>query len=156
MASSESAAGKYLTFALADEEYGLPVLRVREIIRVMDITALPQMPVHVKGVINLRGTVVPVIDLRLKFGLDARERTDRTCIIVVQAKAASGRVLLGIVVDHVADVLSITADEIEPMPDFGERIDTRYILGIAKIKGTVKMLLDLDRALSVDGDYLAA
>lgn len=143
-------AGKYLTFALADEEYGLPVLKVREIIKLMDITAVPRVPAHIKGVINLRGKVVPVIDLRLKFGLLAQEATDRTCIIVVEAATNGRGVMLGIVVDHVSEVLNIAAEEIEQAPDFGERLDTRYMLGIAKIKGRVKMLLDLDKSLTVD------
>jgi purine-binding chemotaxis protein CheW len=151
-----AAAGKYLTFALADEEYGLPVLKVREIIKVMDITAVPRVPAHVKGVINLRGKVVPVIDLRLKFGLPVGEHTDRTCIIVVEAVASGRRVMLGAVVDHVLDVLNIAAEEIEPPPDFGEQLDTRYMLGIAKIKGTVKMLLDLDRSLTGDVAFAEA
>ena len=145
-----AAAGKYLTFALADEEYGLPVLKVREIIKLMDITAVPRVPAHVKGVINLRGKVVPVIDLRLKFGLAVQEATDRTCIIVVEAVTAGRRVMLGIVVDHVSEVLNIATEEIEAPPDFGEQLDTRYMLGIAKIKGKVKMLLDLDKSLTVE------
>ena len=151
-----AAAGKYLTFALADEEYGLPVLKVREIIKLMEITTVPRVPPHVKGVINLRGKVVPVIDLRLKFALPVQASTDRTCIIVVEAVTGGRSVMLGIVVDHVSEVLNIAAEEIEAPPDFGEQLDTRYMLGIAKIKGKVKMLLDLDKSLTVDVAFAEA
>jgi purine-binding chemotaxis protein CheW len=146
----KAAAGKYLTFALAQEEYGLPVLKVREIIKMMDITGVPQVPGHVKGVINLRGKVIPIIDLRLKFGLPAADYTERTCIIVVEVQLETRRVMLGVIVDWVSEVLNIATEEIEPTPDFGERLDTAYMQGVAKIKGTVKILLDLDRILSAD------
>ena len=149
-------AGKYLTFALADEEYGLPVLRVREIIKMMDITEVPQMPPHIKGVLNLRGKVIPVIDLRVKFALTQRDLTSRTCIIVVEVALASGRVLMGIIVDHVSEVLNIEAGEIEQTPAFGDRVCTDYIKGMAKVKGTVKILLDLDRVLGTDDAALRA
>ena len=149
-------AGKYLTFALADEEYGLPVLRVREIIQMMDITEVPQMPPHIKGVLNLRGKVVPVIDLRVKFALTQRDLTSRTCIIVVEVALASGSVLMGIIVDHVSEVLNIEAGEIEQTPEFGDRVCTDYIKGMAKVKGTVKILLDLDRVLGTDDAALRA
>jgi purine-binding chemotaxis protein CheW len=145
-----AAAGKYLTFSLAREEYGLPVLKVREIIKIMDITAVPQVPAHVKGVINLRGKVIPIIDLRLKFGLPTTEYTERTCIIVVEAELDARRVMLGVIVDSVSEVLNISVDEIEQTPDFGERLDTTYMKGVAKIKDKVKILLDLDRILAVD------
>ena len=144
-------AGKYLTFALGGEEYGLPVLKVREIIKMMDITSVPQVPAHVKGVINLRGKVIPVVDLRLKFGLAAHDYTERTCIIVVEVAMAASHVMMGIVVDAVSDVLTIGAQDIEQTPEFGERVDTHYLSGVAKVKGTVKVLLDLDRVLGTDG-----
>jgi purine-binding chemotaxis protein CheW len=144
-------AGKYLTFALSKEEYGLPVLKVREIIKMMDITAVPQVPGHVRGVINLRGKVIPVVDLRLKFGFPPQDYTERTCIIVVEVALASGPVMMGIIVDHVSEVLSITAEEIEQTPEFGERVETGYMKGIAKVKGKVKILLDLDRVLGAEG-----
>jgi len=147
---NKSAAGKYLTFALAQEEYGVPVLKVREIIKMMDITGVPQVPPHVKGVINLRGKVIPIVDLRLKFGLPTQDYTERTCIIVVEVEMQARRVMLGMIVDYVSEVLNIATDEIEPMPDFGERVDTDYMRGVAKIKGTVKLLLDLDKVLSAD------
>ncbi len=147
-AQSDARAGKYLTFQLANEEFGIRVLKVREIMGLQEITAVPQTPVHVKGVINLRGKVVPVIDLRLKFGVAAAEYTQRTCIIVTQVEAESGAVLMGIVVDGVSEVLNLTGAEIEDTPDFGEEVAGRYLLGMAKVKGKVKILLDIDRVLS--------
>jgi purine-binding chemotaxis protein CheW len=143
-------AGKYLTFALDKEEYGLPVLKVREIIKIMDITAVPQVPACVKGVINLRGKVIPVVDLRVRFGLAAQAYTDRTSIIVVEVALTSSRVMMGIIVDEVSEVLSISAEEIEDTPQFGEQVNTDYMRGVAKVKGTVKILLDLDRILGSD------
>lgn len=138
-------AGKYLTFALAGEEYGLPVLKVREIIKILAITAVPQAPDHVKGVINLRGKVIAVVDLRQKFGFPSQEHDERTCIIVVEVVLQTSKVMMGVVVDAVSEVLTIAADEIEATPDFGEHVDTEFIKGVAKIKGRVKFLLDLDR-----------
>jgi purine-binding chemotaxis protein CheW len=149
-------AGKYLTFALADEEYGLPVLKVREIIKMMDITEVPQVPAHVKGVLNLRGKVIPVIDLRLKFGFAPGEVTARTCIIVVEVALATGPVMMGIIVDHVSEVLNLVTEEIEETPEFGERVRTDYMKGVAKVKGTVKILLDLDRVLGAEDGVLNA
>jgi purine-binding chemotaxis protein CheW len=146
---------KYLTFCLGDEEYGLPVLTVREIIKVMSITPVPGVPGHVKGVINLRGKVIPVVDLRLKFGLPSHDYTERTCIIVIEVAAEQGRTLMGIAVDSVSEVLNITAEEIEPTPEFGERTDTTYMRGVAKVKGSVKILLDLDQILGVDAAVAA-
>ena len=147
-AQTDARAGKYLTFHLANEEFGIRVLKVREIMGLLEITAVPQTPAHIKGVINLRGKVVPVIDLRLKFGLDAAEYTQRTCIIVTQVQGESGLVLMGIVVDGVSEVLNLTAQEIEDTPDFGEEITGQYLLGMAKVKDKVKILLDIDRVLS--------
>jgi purine-binding chemotaxis protein CheW len=138
-------AGKYLTFALAGEEYGLPVLKVREIIKILNITAVPQAPHHVKGVINLRGKVIPVVDLRLKFGFASQEYDERTCIIVIEVALSSSKVMMGVVVDAVSEVLTITAGEIEATPEFGEHVNTEFMMGVAKIKGHVKFLLDLDR-----------
>jgi purine-binding chemotaxis protein CheW len=139
--------GKYLTFALGDEEYGVPVLKVREIIKMMDITVVPQVPHHVKGVINLRGKVIPVVDLRLKFSFDSQAYTERTCIIVVEVALAHSKVMMGMVVDSVSEVLNISPDELEETPEFGERVTTDYIQGMAKVKGKVKILLDLDKVL---------
>ncbi|MDR3698566.1 MAG: chemotaxis protein CheW [Candidatus Sulfopaludibacter sp.] len=147
-AQTDVRAGKYLTFHLANEEFGIRVLKVREIMGLQEITAVPQTPCHIKGVINLRGKVVPVIDLRLKFGLPAAEYTQRTCIIVTQVQGESSAVLMGIIVDGVSEVLNLTAPEIEDTPDFGEDIAGRYLLGMAKVKGKVKILLDIDKVVS--------
>ncbi len=135
--------GKYLTFKLADEEYGVEVLKVREIMGLIDVTAVPQMPPYMKGVINLRGKVIPVVDLRLKFGLQEIEHTEQTCIIVVDV----GREI-GIIVDNVCEVLDITRDCIEPPPAMGSAVDTSFILGMGKIGDTVKILLEIDKVLS--------
>jgi purine-binding chemotaxis protein CheW len=140
--------GKYLTFALAHEEYGIGILKVKEIIGMMSITTIPQTPEFVKGVINLRGKVIPVVDLRLKFGMEEIEYAERTCIIVVEIAGASGAVLMGIVVDSVSEVLNIRGDDIEDAPTFGACLNTKYISGMAKIEGSVKILLDIDRVLS--------
>ena len=145
------AAGKYLTFALGNEEYGLPVLKVREIIKVMDITQVPQVPDHVRGVINLRGKVIPVVDLRLKFGFPSQDYTERTCIIVVEVMLQTGKAMMGIVVDSVSEVLTFSGAEIDDTPEFGGQVNTDYMMGLAKVKGTVKILLDLDRVLGADG-----
>lgn len=140
--------GKYLIFQLDQEEFGIKVLKVREIMGIQEITAVPQTPTYVKGVINLRGKVIPVVDLRLKFGLAELEYTRRTCIIVVQAARESGSILMGIVVDGVAEVLNLVASDVEDTPEFGNGTDMSYLLGMAKIKGKVKILLDIDRVLA--------
>jgi purine-binding chemotaxis protein CheW len=142
--------GKYLTFALGPEEYGLEILKVREIIGYMDITAVPQTPQHVKGVINLRGQVIPVIDLRTKFGMETAEITEQSCIIVVEIGQGSRSFSTGIVVDHVQEVLDIDGQDIEEAPQFGSSVDTDFILGMGKIGDTVKILLDIDRVLGND------
>jgi purine-binding chemotaxis protein CheW len=145
--------GKYLTFALGPEEYGLEILKVREIFGYMEITAVPQTPDHVKGVINLRGQVIPVIDLRSKFGMDTAEITEETCIIVVEISQDKRKFNTGIVVDHVQEVLDIKGDDIEAAPQFGSSVDTSFILGMGKIDETVKILLDIDKVL--EGDKLS-
>ncbi|HVO66760.1 MAG TPA: chemotaxis protein CheW [Syntrophales bacterium] len=143
--------GKYLTFGLGSEEYGLEILKVKEIIGIMNITYVPKTPKYVKGVINLRGKVIPVIDLRLKFGMDVMEYNDRTCIIVVDIAGQDGKkTIMGIVVDSVSEVLNIKGEEIEDTPTFGVKLDTDYILGMAKVKGGVKILLDIDKVLTTD------
>jgi len=143
-------AGKYLTFALGKEQYGLEILKVREIIGYMDITAVPQTPSHVKGVINLRGQVIPVIDLRAKFGMDRAEVTEQTCIIVCEIQGASRSFSTGIIVDNVEEVLDIVGQDIEEAPQFGSSVDTNFILGMGKIGETVKILLDIDKVLAGD------
>lgn len=140
--------GKYLTFALGREEYGLEILKVREIIGFMEITAVPRTPAYVKGVINLRGQVISVVDLRAKFAMPSAEKTDETCIIVVEINTGDGTKLsTGIIVDRVSEVLNIAEESIEPAPEFGASVDTRFILGMGKIEQSVKMLLDIDRVL---------
>ena len=142
-------AGKYLTFRVGDESYGIAVLKIREIIRLTPITAVPQVPDYVKGVINLRGKVIPVVGLRAKFGLAEAESTERTCIVVVQVELASHRnALMGLIVDGVEEVAYMGAQDIEETPNFGGGIDTAYILGMAKVKGSVKSLLDIDKVVS--------
>lgn len=149
--TGKARAGKHLIFSLAGEEYGVPVLKVREIIKMMDITVVPQVPHYVRGVINLRGKVITVIDLRLKFGFPAQEQTDETAIVVVEFRVDGGRVLTGIIVDSVLDVLNIQPDEIEETPALGARVCTDYLSGMANVKGRVKILLDLDTALGGNG-----
>jgi purine-binding chemotaxis protein CheW len=146
---SEGREGKYLTFSLDDEEYGIGILKIKEIIGMMPITPVPQTPGYVKGVINLRGKVIPVVDLRLKFGMDAMDYTERTSIIVVEIAALERTIQIGIVVDLVSEVLTIKADEIEDTPTFGADFDSDYILGMAKMDGRVKILLDIHQVLAV-------
>ena len=137
-------AGKYLTFGVADEEYGLEILKVREIIGIMDITAVPKTPRYIKGVINLRGKVIPVIDLRLKVGMPEVDRTDQTCIIIVDVDDVE----MGIIVDNVSEVLDIPAEDIEDSPSFGDQVNTDYILGMGKSDGNVTILLNISKLLS--------
>ena len=147
--------GKYLTFALGREEYGLQILKVREIIGFMEITAVPRTPAYVRGVINLRGQVISVVDLRDKFAMPPRERTEETCIVVVETTCAGRRVNIGLIVDRVSEVLNIAAEHIEDAPDFGgSDLDPKFILGMGKIGQAVKILLDIDQVLA--GDHVAA
>ena len=170
-------AGKYLMFWLGSEEFAIQVLRVREIMGVREINTVPQTPAYVKGVINLRGKVIPVVDLGLKFGLEQMEYTQRTCIIVVQIEvvvqsemaeialtplaearpesgsghlSGAGHIEIGVIVDAVSEVLTLQASDIENTPDFGSGVAIPYLLGMAKIKGKVKILLDINRVLSVE------
>jgi purine-binding chemotaxis protein CheW len=145
--STPNGDGKYLTFTLAGEEYGISILKVKEIIRLMVITMVPQTPGYVKGVINLRGKVIPVVDLRLKFEMPAMDYTERTCIIVVEIRKDAASILIGIVVDAVSEVLNIKAGDIEETPNFGSRLQTDFILGMAKAAEGIKILLDIDRVL---------
>jgi purine-binding chemotaxis protein CheW len=146
--ATEARGGKYLTFALGPEEYGLEILKVREIIGYMEITAVPRTPSHVRGVINLRGQVISVIDLRSRFNMPETEKTEQTCIIVVEIKADGRLVCMGIIVDRVSEVLNIAARQIEDVPSFGTNIDTSFILGMGKIGSSVKILLDIDKILT--------
>ncbi len=144
----ENKEGKYLTFSLAEEEYGIGILRIKEIIGMMPITSVPQTPAYLKGVINLRGKVIPVIDLRLKFNMKYIDYTERTCIIVVEIDGISGMVQIGVVVDSVSEVINVKAEEIENTPNFGNSLDAEYVLGMAKMESGVKILLDIDKVLS--------
>lgn len=146
--SARQRQGKYLVFHLDREEFGVQVLEVREIMGLQEITAVPQTADFVKGVINLRGKVIPVIDLRLKFRMPSADYTQRTCIIVLQVENEAGSMQVGVIVDGVSEVLTIQEQEIENTPDFGDQVSLPYILGMAKVKGKVKILLDIDRVLS--------
>lgn len=142
-------AGKYLTFRLADEEYGLEILKVQEIIQMQAVTKVPRTPEYMRGVINLRGKVIPVVDLRKKFNMDSSKDTDKTCIIVVQVTTGNSKVVMGTIIDEVKEVLDIKSENIEETPSFGSNINTDFILGIGKVGTTVKMLLDIDKVLSM-------
>ena len=142
--ASSSVAGMYLTFVLAEEEFGLQILKVREIIGYTPITAVPRTPHFVKGVINLRGQVIPVMDLRLKFGMAEKEITEQTCIIIVETASRKGLCLTGLIVDHVSEVLDIDAEQIEPPSRLGGSMDMSFILGLGKVGDQVKILLHID------------
>lgn len=144
------AAGKYLTFQLGRESYGIGILKVQEIVGVMPVTRMPRMPSFVRGLVNLRGKVIPVFDLRLKFGLEGKEDTERTCIIVVRLSLGSetaDQVTLGVIVDEVSEVVDVPASQIEPAPAFGAVVDVSFLLGVGKVGNKVVMLLDADRIL---------
>ena len=143
-------AGKYLTFLLADEEYGLEIMKVQEIIGMMPITKVPRVPEYVRGVINLRGRIIPTVELRAKFGMETVEDTDRTCIIVVELESEKGKVSMGILVDEVAEVMDFEAAEIDNPPEFGTALNTSFILGVGVVKGGVKILLDIDQVLTTE------
>lgn len=143
-------AGKYLTFRLGSELYGLEILKVQEIIGMMGVTRVPRTPEFVRGVINLRGKVIPIVELRTKFGMESVPDTERTCIIVVQVAGAAGPLIMGTIVDEVSEVMEIQQDQVEPAPSFGAAIDTAFILGMGKVGQKVAILLDADRVLSVN------
>lgn len=140
-------AGKYLIFCLGKEEFGAEVMKVREIMGLQEITSIPQVPAYVKGVINLRGKVIPVIDLRVKFEMEPEEYTPRTCIVVMRTRQTDEDLLIGMIVDGVVEVLNLMACDVEDTPDFGQGVATPYVTGMAKVKGTVKILLDIDQVL---------
>ena len=145
-------AGKYMTFRLADEAYGVEIVKVREIIGLMTITKVPRAPDFLRGVINLRGKVIPVMDLRVKFGMPAAAATDQSVIIVVQCALDGDRTLtMGVLVDQVMEVLSIDAGQIEPPPTFGDAgVESVFILGIGKTAGGVVFLLDIGKVLAAE------
>lgn len=140
--------GKYLTFQLMGEIYGLQILKVQEIISLLNITRVPRTPHYVLGVINLRGKVIPVIDMRLKFGLEKSERTERTCIIVVQITRGQNSITIGIIVDEVSEVMNVKGSQISPTPPMGASVNTDFIMGMGKVEDSVIMLLDIDKAFS--------
>jgi purine-binding chemotaxis protein CheW len=138
--------GKFLTFVLGEEIYGIEILKAREIIGLMDITTVPQTPDYMKGVINLRGKVIPVIDLRKKFSMQEGVHTQETCVIVVEVNSSS----IGLIVDSVSEVSDITGEEIENAPSYGQGIDTSFIMGLGKVKNKIIILLDIDAVLSTE------
>ncbi len=145
--SESEKGGKYLTFVLAGEEYGISIRKVKEIIGLMPISKVPRTAKYVKGVINLRGKVIPVMDIRVKFDMDEEAKTQRTCIIVVEITGKNGIVQIGILVDAVSEVINIKGSDIEETPVFGDEVDTAFILGMAKMNHGVKILLDMDKVL---------
>lgn len=144
----EISGGKFLTFALGGEEYGIPIQKVKEIIGIMDITNVPRTPQFIKGVINLRGKIIPVMDLRLKFGLEERAYNQRTCIVVVEIHMTDTKRMMGIVVDTVSEVVNIQKGEIEPPPQYSSHEDNEFLIGMGKVKGKVILLLDIEQVLS--------
>lgn len=148
--ASSAQGGKYLTFTLDQEDYGIGILKIKEIVGMQSITSVPQTPQYVKGVINLRGKVIPVVDLRLRFAMKPTPYDKRTCIIVVEVAGPSGTVQIGIVVDSVSEVLNIKGEDIEDTPTFGTKLNTDYILGMAKVEGGVKILLNIDLVLKTE------
>ena len=141
---------KLLTFSLGCEGYGVSILKVKEIIGMLEITTVPRTPEFIKGVINLRGKIIPVMDLRLKFGMEQEEYNERTCIIVMELNLNGSEKLLGVVVDMVSEVVNITTEQIEPPPEYGTSLESNFILGIGKIKDRVVIIIDIDRVFQCD------
>ncbi len=135
--------GKFLTFALGNEEYGVEIQYVTEIIGIQAITQIPRLPEYVKGIINLRGKIIPVMDVRLRFGKEPREYNDRTCVIVIEIR----NVNIGLIVDAVSEVLSIGEEDIVPPPDVTKAFQNKYIKGIGKTPGGVKLLLECEKLI---------
>jgi purine-binding chemotaxis protein CheW len=146
----EDAGAQYLTFSLAGEEYGVEILRVQEIKGWTPVTRIPNTPEYVRGVLNLRGTIVPIIDLRMRFNLEQVEYTPTTVVIVLSIVIGSTRRTLGVVVDGVSDVVQVARDDVKPTPDFGTSVDTDFIRGLATAGEAMVMLLDVDRLLTAD------
>lgn len=143
--------GKYLTFLLEDENYGFPIMKVKEIIGLMDITPVPKAPEFVKGVINLRGKIIPIMDLRAKFNMTENAYDEKTCIIVVEVIMKGTESLVGIVVDTVAEVINFLAEDIEQPPQYGSQDENGFLTGIGKLKDRVVMLLNIDKIVDLDG-----
>ena len=142
--------GKHLTFSLGNEEYGIPILKVKEIIGLLEITHVPQTPEFIKGVINLRGKIIPIMDLRLKFKMPERGYNERTCIIVVEVLIHEIKRLMGIVVDTVSEVVNIQSSEIEPPPQYGTKVEAGFLTGMGKVKGKVVMLLNIEQIINCE------
>jgi len=142
-------AGKYLIFQLGHEEFGIPVQQAREILSLREITAVPNTPEHIRGVINLRGKIVPVVDLRLKFEMPAAISSAHSCIVVVQVQREGESMQIGMIVDSVLEVANLLASEVEDAPDFGEQVATPWLLGIARKKNGISILLHVDQVLGV-------
>jgi purine-binding chemotaxis protein CheW len=140
--------GKFLTFLLGEEIYGLPIKKAKEIIGMMEITHIPKTQAYTKGVINLRGKVIPIIDLRLKLGMEEKAYNERTCIIIIEINAAENNRLLGIVVDSVSEVVNIQQSEIEPPPEYESRIEGNFLAGLGKIKEKVILILNIAKILN--------
>ena len=142
--------GKYLTFMLGREEYGIEILKVQEIIGMMEVTKVPKAPECIRGIINLRGSVIPVVDLRAKFAMELKDNSEKTCIIVVNIDSdeKSKRVTMGILVDEVSEVIDVREEQIDPPPNFGALVDTKFILGIGKLGKKIAILLDIDKVLN--------
>lgn len=150
----ENNGGKYLTFILAKEEYGISILKVREIIKLLEITSIPKTPGYIKGVINLRGKIIPIMDLRLKFGIEEKEYNERTCIVVVEINFNETRKLMGLIVDTVSEVANLTTDQIEPPPEYGNQNNQGFLVGVGKVKDRVILLLDIEQILSREESIL--
>lgn len=146
----EAQGGKYFTFEIAEEEYGIPIQSIREIIGIMDITSIPKTPEYIKGVINLRGKIIPIMDLRLKFNLVEKEYNQRTCIVVVELNLGETKKLMGIVVDTVSEVVNIQKSEIENSPQYGTNIDEGFLIGLGKVKDKVILLLEIEKVLNIE------
>lgn len=153
-ARGEMTSDQYLTFRLSGESYGLPILQVREIIGLMQITKVPRTPEFVRGVINLRGKVIPVVDLRRKFEMEAADDTKQTCVIVVEVHQGETTLPMGVIVDEVSEVVDVAADQVDPTPPLGHDVETDFILGIGKVEGKVVMLLDINEVLSANELHL--
>lgn len=146
--------GKYLTFVLAKEDYGIPILKVREIIKLLEITSIPKTPGYIKGVINLRGKIIPIMDLRLKFGLEEKEYNERTCIVVVEVTLNETHKLMGLIVDTVSEVVNLATDQIELPPEYGYQNNQGFLIGVGKVKDRVILLLDIEQILSREESVL--
>jgi len=141
---------QYLTFLLANEEYAIGILKVKEIIEYDTVTTVPKTPKWVRGVINLRGAVVPVVDLAIKFGLELKPVTKTTCIVIVETQFESQNTTIGILVDAVSQVMELATEDLQPVPEFGTRVKVDYLLGMAQLGKKFALLLDVDKVLSTD------